>query len=122
MAAGNVVVAEAGTGAVLIEVALERERQEVKFPGQVLRHYTPRTERLAPPAEVARDECEHRHAEGACSWYDVLLEEVAEALDEAVAGNHPAAPPEWVELLRAELVQVAAVAVRWIEQIDRGEP
>ena len=45
------------------------------------------------------------------SWALVLLEEVLEAMHE-----------DDVERLRAELVQVAAVAVRWIGAIDaRGE-
>lgn len=40
----------------------------------------------------------------------VLLEEVFEALERAVQG-HP-------RMLREELVQVAAVAVKWVEIID----
>jgi hypothetical protein len=47
-------------------------------------------------------------AEKTLCWSDILEEEVAEALAE----DDPA-------LLRAELVQVAAVAVAWIEAIDR---
>jgi len=42
------------------------------------------------------------------AWADILLEEVFEALAE----SDPAT-------LRAELVQVAAVAVQWVEAIDR---
>lgn len=44
---------------------------------------------------------------GAVTWQDILYEEVAEAFAE----HDPAA-------LRRELVQVAAVAVAWIEDID----
>lgn len=44
------------------------------------------------------------------TWASVLLEEVFEALCE----YDP-------EALRTELVQVAAVAVKWVEHIDRGE-
>ena len=44
-------------------------------------------------------------------YFDILMEEVAEAHDEARDGNTEAA--------RIELVQVAAVAVAWIECIDR---
>ncbi len=44
------------------------------------------------------------------NYCDILLEEVFEALAE----DDPAA-------LRTELVQVAAVAVQWIEAIDRRE-
>jgi len=45
---------------------------------------------------------------GRVSWADILLEEVFEALAE----DDPAA-------LRVELIQVAAVAVQWVEAIDR---
>lgn len=45
---------------------------------------------------------------GTLTWRLILLEEVAEAFAE----NDPAK-------LRAELVQVAAVATAWIEDIDR---
>ena len=45
---------------------------------------------------------------GQPSWAHVLLEEVFEALSE-----------EDQKKLRAELVQVAAVAVSWVEDIDR---
>jgi hypothetical protein len=49
-----------------------------------------------------------RAAEKTLKWVDILEEEVAEA----AAESDPAK-------LRAELVQVAAVAVAWIEAIDR---
>ena len=55
-----------------------------------------------------RDSCERRFADGDGAWRDILLEEVAESLAE----DDP------VEL-RAELIQVAAVAVAWVEAIDR---
>lgn len=45
---------------------------------------------------------------GSISWLDVLLEEVLEAAAEADPHK-----------LRAELVQVAAVAVAWAEDVDR---
>lgn len=44
---------------------------------------------------------------GDTDWTGILLEEVYEALAEAD-----------VEKLRAELIQVAAVAVAWVEDID----
>lgn len=43
-------------------------------------------------------------------WLGILMEEVGEAATETFDGN--------LEDLRAELVQVAAVAVAWIESID----
>lgn len=61
--------------------------------------------------EAAKKNCEHAHRAGGCSLGHVLIEEVAEAI---------AAIPNPVHL-RAELVQVMAVAMKWIEQIDRRQ-
>jgi hypothetical protein len=59
-------------------------------------------------AENARKQLEHEVEESATTWRSILLEEVAEAFAEM----GPAA-------LRGELIHVAAVAVAWIEAIDR---
>lgn len=92
---------------VLAEVAAERARQddtwgEQNHPDGV----------GGPDAEWAavhaRMRCHYRDRAGGLTWRDVLDEEVAEAYAE----TDPAK-------LRAELVQVAAVAVAWIEAIDR---
>lgn len=114
---------------VLGEVADERQRQEVKWGQQNhpdrfsvgynatadacdLRDYAIKADRwkVVNAARVA-----HRNRFGTPSdrnaaWDGVLLEEVYEALAE----SDPAK-------LRTELVQVAAVAVAWIESIDRRE-
>ena len=58
-------------------------------------------------AMVARDICEMGIQDGTVRWLDILIEEVSEALAE----DDP-------QKLRTELVQVAAVAVQWIEAID----
>lgn len=57
--------------------------------------------------DEARRQTDHRAAIGDVNWLLILHEEVLEALAE----HEPAA-------LRRELVQVAAVAVAWIEDID----
>jgi len=62
----------------------------------------------AESRDEARTQCDDRFARGAGTWMDILEEEVSEAFAESD-------PP----YLRAELVQVAAVAVAWIEAIDR---
>lgn len=64
--------------------------------------WAPLVERLE---RAAREELEI-----APSWGPILLEEVGEALQAAD-----------LKTLRAELVQVAAVAVAWIQSIDRKE-
>lgn len=63
----------------------------------------------AEMADIARDACKRAAAEGRVTWRHVLDEEMLEAFAEA----DPAA-------LRAELVQVAAVTLQWLEAIDRA--
>lgn len=59
-------------------------------------------------AEMAKRDCDEAAAQGKCAWSDILLEETMEAMAETDTAR-----------LRAELIQVAAVAVRWINSIDR---
>ncbi|MBE4735745.1 hypothetical protein HW845_12870 [Streptomyces sp. ND05-3B] len=92
---------------ILGEVQAERERQDAKFGEQNHRDGTGTTEQQKQ-AEAARRWCQDSFESGYGTWSDVLAEEVAEANAE----RDPA-------LLRAELVQVAAVAVAWIAAIDR---
>lgn len=109
----NVVDVDA-TEKVLAEVAAERHRQDAKWGqqnhpdlssdsdlGLAVRTY-------AAEADDWKDVNAERVYADALSWDGILLEEVFEALAE----SNPAK-------LRAELVQVAAVAAAWIEAIDR---
>jgi hypothetical protein len=59
-------------------------------------------------SRAAREECDFAFQAGRGSWRLILAEEVAEAFAE----TDPAA-------LRTELLQVAAVAVAWVEALDR---
>ncbi|MFE7236120.1 hypothetical protein ACFVAF_37010 [Streptomyces sp. NPDC057596] len=92
---------------VLAEVRAERARQDARWGEQnhpdgtglpIFQHSVRRY----------RDTAERNAAAGVLAWRDVLLEEVHEVLAESD-------PAE----LRAELVQVAAVAAAWAEAIDR---
>lgn len=108
------------TDNVLCDIGAERERQEERFPEQTLPHSPvcgtsvgarePQINLKDARAREARaKEWVRYHLErGQLTWADVLNEEVAEAL----------AATE-IEHLREELIQVAAVAVRWVEDIDR---
>lgn len=58
--------------------------------------------------DLAREVCNVRHAQGEGTWAHILTEEYREALAED-------AP----DALRAELIQVAAVAALWVAAIDR---
>lgn len=92
---------------VLSEVRGERARQDEKWgeqnhpdgTGSDLQRYL---------AEKDRDYCQRAFEVGLGTWRDVLEEEVSEAFAE----SDP-------DALRAELLQVAAVAVAWVEAIDR---
>lgn len=96
---------------VLGEVAAERRAQDDKWGwdrnlpdgtgGPVMRS----------EAERMRARCQFLTENGGEDWRAILLEEVYEALAE----EDPAK-------LRNELIQVAAVAVVWVEAIDRRCP
>jgi hypothetical protein len=58
----------------------------------------------------ARHACQEAFAEGRGTWAHILVEEVAEALEEATTGPS--------SRLREELLQVACVAVSWVDAID----
>ncbi|HEU5472720.1 MAG TPA: hypothetical protein VFV67_18895 [Actinophytocola sp.] len=98
--------AHAGLGRVLDDITAERESQYTlwSFQHQMPDGTGPQWTNLA---DTARRECEHASETGQLSWRHVLVEEVAEALAEADPAR-----------LRRELVQVAAVAVQWLQAID----
>lgn len=66
-------------------------------------------------AETAKSLCDTAAKHGSVTWKDIMLEEVREAFAESDKA-----------LLRAELVQVIAVGISWIADIDgrpkEGEP
>lgn len=106
---------------VLAQVRAERARQEAKFPEQHLPSIPAaaignRTilhgRYLLTDERQAKAKVERLARAGSLTWLDVLIEELAEAME--AAAFEPDAN------LRAELVQVAAVAVRWIEDLDRA--
>ncbi len=55
-----------------------------------------------------RGDCDEAFRDGSLTWRHILREEVYEALAEEVTHK-----------LRAELIQVAAVALAWLEALDR---
>lgn len=94
--------------AVCREVILERESQNQKWGEQNHPDGTGPTMSRLNAVDFTRLECEYAAQHGTVTWRHILDEEVAEAYAE----SDPAK-------LRAELVQVAAVAVAWVESIDR---
>jgi hypothetical protein len=105
----DVLDAYSRTAGVLIEVGRERVRQDAKFgPVRDYRDGTGGADARAA-AELLRHVCQTAPdtPEGD-TWAKVLAEEVAEAIAEV--DDDP---------LRRELVQVAAVAVAWVQDLDR---
>jgi len=96
--------------AVLAEIAAERARQDARWGEQNHPDGTD-GQRWRDAANCARGMAEDAARNGRLTWLDIAREE----LFEAFAETDPAK-------LRAELVQVAAVAVAWVEAIDRRDP
>ncbi|MCK2219089.1 hypothetical protein MF672_035630 [Actinomadura sp. ATCC 31491] len=92
---------------VLADVAAERAAQDARFGMQELPDGTG-GDGVAVRRDSARDETDAAAREGGLTWRHILAEEVLEAFAE----TDPAR-------LRAELVQVAAVAVKWAQALDR---
>jgi len=64
-----------------------------------------------PSANRARYLCDTAKKRGETTWSGILVEEIAEAVEAASMANYDA--------LRTELIQVAAVAIAWLEALDR---
>lgn len=106
--------------AILEEVAVERARQDDKWGEQNHPNGTGSDRTVLHSlgafqqdvnldlAELAKQRVDLLARSGACTYEAILTEEWAEA----IACDNPAE-------LRAELIQVAAVAVAWVEAIDR---
>lgn len=90
-----------------LEVLGERERQDARWGEQ---NHPDGTGDLVEVADAVftRQLCDDAFRDGEGTWLHILAEEVAEAFAE----SDPAK-------LRVELIQVAAVAVAWVEAIDR---
>lgn len=91
---------------VLREVAAERAAQDALWGVQALPDGTGPT--YAPEADRAKQAVTDAAAEGHLTWRHILHEEVLEAFAEDDADR-----------LRAELIQVAAVAIKWIQSLDK---
>ena len=92
---------------VLDNVSDERARQDKKWGEQ---NHPDGTGKHSPLADTFRELCDAATADGTLTWAHILLEEVAEALDES--------DPEKLE---EELLQTIAVGVAWVEAIRRRQ-
>lgn len=91
---------------VLVEVAEERGRQDAKWGPQ---NHPDGTGKIGDSIQAITDRAKCKaNGPDRDNWRDILQEEVSEAFAETDPVK-----------LRAELIQVAAVATAWIEAIDR---
>lgn len=95
------------TEGVLSNIGEERERQYAKWGPQHHPDGTEDTFRSRKLRDDARAYCDQLATVGKVTWSSILLEETFEALAEVDPAK-----------LREELVQVAAVAAAWVEDID----
>ncbi|GAA4615076.1 hypothetical protein GCM10023195_66190 [Actinoallomurus liliacearum] len=93
---------------VLADVAAERAAQDAMWGVQDLPDGTG-TEHAAA-ADAAKRDCREAWAGARLTWRHILAEEFCEALAE----TDPRA-------LRTELIQTAAVAVKWVQALDRRD-
>lgn len=96
------------TNAVLLELGAERARQDLKWGEQNHPNGTGAAV-FAAMATEAKRLCDEAAKKKELTWHLILNEEFMEAMAEGEPRD-----------LRAELIQVAAVAVGWIEAIDRA--
>ena len=108
---------------VAADVIVERARQHGKWGAQDCPNLFLEAQYSLHASDVQRVTCQERFRQGIGSWADILLEELAEGLDEARrAAMAPAGSADRegaLNDLRDELVQVAAVAAAWVEAVDR---
>jgi hypothetical protein len=95
------------TAMVLLEVAWERIRQDKKWGEQNIPDGTG-SDTMRLMADLTKKMCQEAEGTPEKNWAKILLEEVFEAAEEVDE-----------EKLETELIQVAAVAVEWVEGIRR---
>lgn len=93
---------------IIADVREERKRQDLKFGVQ--RHPNGTSAKFKPMADAARNATRAAEANGQQSWTNILREEFWEALSETDRVK-----------LRAELIQVIAVGVAWVECLDETD-
>ncbi|GIH77758.1 hypothetical protein Plo01_41870 [Planobispora longispora] len=94
---------------VLAEIGAERAAQDARWGIQDIPDGT--GPEGTADAERAKEETGAAFADGTLTWRHILIEEVLEAFAE----DDP-------EALRTELIQVAAVAAKWAQALDRRPP
>lgn len=92
---------------IMADVAEERSRQDLRWGKQ--HHPNGTSMAFKPLADAARNNCRAADANGTVTWMHILREEVWEAISETDRVK-----------LRNELIQVIAVGVAWVENLDEA--
>lgn len=93
------------------KIKKERDRQDAKWGPQDHPSFTEWAQGYGIPSENdAKVACDAAFGVGQGTWSHILIEELAEAV---FADNE--------QKRKEELIQVAAVAIAWIESIERNE-
>ena len=90
---------------IITDIRAERDRQDARWGKQM--HPNGTSIKFKPLADAARNACQKADANGQVTWMHIFREEAWEAMSETDRDK-----------LRAELVQVGAVVVNWIETLD----
>lgn len=90
---------------IIADVREERGRQDLKFGKQM--HPNGTSAKFKPMADAARNATRAAESNGHQNWANIMREEFWEALSETDRAK-----------LRAELIQVIAVGVAWVECLD----
>jgi hypothetical protein len=97
--------------AIATEIGAERARQDAKWGQQNHPSVTKDPRQYIWSADILQQLCDSRFEDGTGAWADIALEEIAEAIEAKDDAER-----------RAELIQLAAVVMAWIECIDRQVP
>ena len=91
------------------DVREERGRQDLQFGRQL--HPNGTNVKYKPLADSARNATRKADADGQQTWFNIAREEFWESMAETDPKR-----------LRAELIQLIAVGVAWVEAIDEQNP
>lgn len=94
--------------AIVEDIRAERARQDLKFGLQ--RHPLGTSVKFKPLADAARKQCQAAAANGTVTWMHIAREEFWEAMSETERAA-----------LRVEWVQLIAVGVAIVEQLDEEQ-
>ncbi len=95
---------------ILEEVSLERIRQDSKWGEQSYESISFKVKAGLYSEKHAKELCDNADKDGTLTWSHIAFEEFAEVIDAKTE-----------TLRREEIIQLCAVLVAWVENIDRNK-